>query len=302
MPALLGDADVPDTPNLFRVLLTERHWNKYVTFRNQYDKAAARIDRSLVGTAPSRGQFYRWMSGDLRGLPYADHCRVLETLFPEWTTTKLFKPCPPHLLPGALDSQEATTPQANAPSLSATDAGRFADVTAVFTSRSDFTSAMPPHVLFDGAREIRAAGLSLNLLCHQYPDHQLRALIEGGTSVHCLFLDPEGEAIKAREREEGYAGNELSSLTAINIAVLTQRIRARLTPEARDRLRVAVYDETIRFNLTFVDDLCVAQPYLPDARGVDSPTFVLDRRTTPAGLFPVFDQVFTALAERSRPL
>lgn len=90
---------MPDTPNLFRVLIYARHWNKYVTFCNQYDKAAAKIDRSLVGTAPSRGQFHRWLAGQLRGLPYADHCRVLEALFPEWTATELFQPCPPELLP-----------------------------------------------------------------------------------------------------------------------------------------------------------------------------------------------------------
>ena len=59
---------------------------------------------------------------------------------------------------------------------------------------------MPPQRLFAGATKIDAAGLSLNLLCQQYADQDLRALIEGGTSVRCLFLAPYGTSIAERER------------------------------------------------------------------------------------------------------
>src|SRR5512132_2093924 len=42
---------------------------------------------------------------------------------------------------------------------------RFADVEAVFSTRSEFMSAMPPRTLLADATTIDAAGLSLNLLC-----------------------------------------------------------------------------------------------------------------------------------------
>ena len=66
-------------------------------------------------------------------------------------------------------------------------------------------------------------------------------------------------------------------------------------------IQIRTYDETIRFNILLIDgQTCVIQPYLPEARGVDSPTFVVGRRWPTAGLYPMFDQIFAALWERSQ--
>jgi len=179
---------------------------------------------------------------------------------------------------------------------------RFADVEAVFTSRSEFAAEMPPQVLFDGATSIAAAGLSLNLLCQTYPADDLRSLIEGGTTLRCLFLAPYGASIAAREAEEDYPAGHLSSLTAVNLQILTQRVRERLPEDLRDRVQIATYDETIRFNIVIVsDELAVVQPYLPGERGVESPTFVLRRHAGGPGLFGVFDQALAWLWERGTP-
>lgn len=41
--------------------------------------------------APSRAQYHRWLSGQLKGgIPYPDACRVLETMFPPWKAEDLF--------------------------------------------------------------------------------------------------------------------------------------------------------------------------------------------------------------------
>ena len=57
----------------------------------------------------------------------------------------------------------------------------------------------------------------------------------------------------------------------MNIQAL-RSVRAKLSPEARDNLRIRTYDETVRFNITLIDErTCIVQPYLPDARGVESP-------------------------------
>ncbi|WP_067812287.1 DUF5919 domain-containing protein [Actinomadura kijaniata] len=177
---------------------------------------------------------------------------------------------------------------------------RFSDVTAVYASRSEFMSSMPPHRLFDGAKSIDAVGLSLNLICQQYSLPSLCSLLESGTTIRCLFLDPEGEGIKRREEEERYPPGHLSALNALNIQTLQQRVLGQISPEAQARLQIALYDETIRFNVITVDArLCVVQPYLPETRGVDSPTILVQRRWPTAGLFPIFGQVFTSLWERS---
>src|SRR3712207_452405 len=77
---------------VLREKLRQRHWQTYATFCRQYDDAARRADAALVGHPPSRGQFIRWLSGDLKGLPHPDHCRVLEAMFPGFTAAQLFSP------------------------------------------------------------------------------------------------------------------------------------------------------------------------------------------------------------------
>jgi hypothetical protein len=92
-------------PVRLKVLLREKHWQTYPTFCKQYDKAAKTVDTDLVGSWPSRAQLHRWLSGELKGLPYPDHCRVLEKMLPGWTAEQLFEVCPP-----AESSQPTTNP------------------------------------------------------------------------------------------------------------------------------------------------------------------------------------------------
>lgn len=178
---------------------------------------------------------------------------------------------------------------------------RFADLTAVFTTRSGFSAEMPPERLFNGATEIRAAGLSLNYICQQFAEKGALDLIESGTTMHCLFLDPAGAAMRARELEEGYTPGQLAMLTELNIQILAGRMGDRLSPQARERLHIAVYDQPVRFNIMLVDNAtCVVQPYLPYSRGVEAPTFLIQRRSASAGLLPVFEQVFSSLWDGAR--
>jgi hypothetical protein len=82
-------------PVRLKVLLRERHWQTHRTFNAEYDRAAREVDASLIGSGPSRAQLHRWMSGDVKGLPYPDHCRVLEQMFPGWTAEELFDSADP---------------------------------------------------------------------------------------------------------------------------------------------------------------------------------------------------------------
>lgn len=87
-----SDADATGADLLLKVLLKQRHIQVHRSFLREYNKVAAKIDRELVDTGPSKAQFYRWLSGDLTGLPYAHHCQVLERMFPDWTAQQLFQP------------------------------------------------------------------------------------------------------------------------------------------------------------------------------------------------------------------
>jgi len=66
---------------------------------------------------------------------------------------------------------------------------------------------------------------------------------------------------------------------------------------------IATYDETIRFNIVLVNDqTAVVQPYLPNARGVESPTLVMEKVTSTPGLFETFAGVFESLWDRGNLL
>jgi hypothetical protein len=78
---------------LLKELLRQRHL-KYETFRVEYEGVAAQIAPNDV--APSKAQYYRWLSGQLRGgMPYPDACRVLESMFAPWKAVDLFGPYQP---------------------------------------------------------------------------------------------------------------------------------------------------------------------------------------------------------------
>jgi hypothetical protein len=94
-----------EQPVMLKALLREKHWQNYSTFCAEYDKAAQRVDADLAGSYPSRAQLHRWLTGAVRSLPYADHCRVLEEMFHGWTAEQLFQPMAtdrPILAPGCL--------------------------------------------------------------------------------------------------------------------------------------------------------------------------------------------------------
>src|SRR4029450_2806066 len=61
--------------------------------------------------APTRPQYYRWLTGQLKGgIPYPDACRVLEGMFPPWTANDLFGP-PLPADGGAADGLLTSVPQ-----------------------------------------------------------------------------------------------------------------------------------------------------------------------------------------------
>lgn len=97
-------------PVRLKVLLQERHWQTHRTFNAEYDKAAHKVDPTLVGKGPSRAQLHRWASGELKGLPYPDHCRVLEKMFPGWAAGQLFE----RVTPGEVENRDGPSPASDA--------------------------------------------------------------------------------------------------------------------------------------------------------------------------------------------
>jgi transcriptional regulator with XRE-family HTH domain len=179
---------------------------------------------------------------------------------------------------------------------------RTADLTAVFLTRNEFLRAVSLDELFGTATDISLSGLSLNLLSQHYPDTEIIRLLKGGTTIRALFLDPAGRYIADRETEEDHSPEVLSGLTKTNIATL-RRIQNRLPTEATENLQLRTYDEPLRFNLTLIDGTtCIVQTYLPHARGMESPTLMIEKQDHTEGLLPVFTYVFEYYWNRGKPI
>ncbi|MCF6389376.1 toll/interleukin-1 receptor domain-containing protein [Mycobacterium sp. MBM] len=177
------------------------------------------------------------------------------------------------------------------------------DVARAYSSRGAATAGIGLMALHEAADRIECSGISLNFLCQQMSGPTLIRLVRRGCQIRALFLDPDCPAMAAREEEECHPAGKLRDLTHLNIDHLMNLKRRMMGHEVAGSLEVATTRETPRFSLTILDEtLCIAQPYMPVLRGVDSPTFVLARRSSSAGLVAAFSESFAELWSASTKL
>jgi hypothetical protein len=282
-----------------KVLIRQRHMS-YGAFCREWDRIAKNVDEAIKGGYPGHAQYYRWLRGDLAGKrPYPDACRMLEAMFPGWSVERLFTSYSG--AEGTVESADSTEVEMiERPTAIVNHEARFADLTAAYVGRAEFISDLPLFELMESASLVRASGISLNLLAQHYSDTNIRRLVEKGTNFQLVFLNPDSEAMRLREREEGHNSGFLAGLTEMNVRIMRERVRDQLDAGMRDKFSIALSDDIIRFNIVLIDDrFGVFQPYLPEARGVDSPTFIMESAASDTGFFRVFDQVFTSLWERA---
>ncbi|MFE9790007.1 DUF5919 domain-containing protein [Nocardia salmonicida] len=263
-----------------KALLQLKHLQTHSAFDREYNAVARRVEPGLVGAGPRKAQFYRWLSGNVTGLPYPHHCRILEGMFPGYTAAELF---------AESDGTQGIYHQGRA--------GEFGPGTVAsvqtFATRGELFGSFPPAELFSGAKAIDLAGISLNPFCQQYPDSEIVELLRSGAVIRCMFLDPRSRHTSDREREEGQPTGTLAALTGLNIAALRRMSQQVTTENLPGTLTIRTYDGPARFNIMVVDGTCVFQPYLPMARGVESPAFVIEAEA--GGLYATFTGAFEAL-------
>lgn len=282
-----------DVGTVLKALLQERHIQTVSAFNREYDRAALAIDPGAVGAGPKKAQFYRWLAGNISTLPYPHHCRVLQEMFPGWTAAELFS---------GFDEGDSLSDRAQKVDLpEKLGMEIISDIERVFPRRADFLESSSPQELFRDARTIDLAGISLNILCQQCSDSEVLRMMKEGTSMRCLFLDPDGPSIQARELEESHTPGALTSLTRLNIHML-QRVRSKWNSTMGGNIAIRIYDAPARFNICIVDsEVCVMQPYLPFARGLESPTFVA-RQSGSRGIFQTFSEVFEEMWREGKEL
>jgi hypothetical protein len=201
-----GDTTTQSTP-LLKVLLKARHLHVYSSFAREYRKVAGKIDRELASTGPSKAQFYRWISGDLINMPHSQHCRVLETMFPDWTVEQLFqpysgsldfipesKPAEPTPQPTTLPVNVGASPAANVPP----------EFVGLYAHRADTPNELWLNLLKGANERIDLFANASLFLPEDNPEAiaTIKKKAAAGVQVRVLLGDPSSEAAKLRGYEE----------------------------------------------------------------------------------------------------
>ncbi|HET9257066.1 MAG TPA: hypothetical protein VFO16_17965 [Pseudonocardiaceae bacterium] len=265
-----------EEPTLLKALLRERHWQKHATFAREWDKVARIIDPRLAGSWPRHAQFYRWLRGDLRELPYPDACRVLESMFPQYSVRELFRPCSEHTVPGTAHNGDPAPGDAT-PEIDPLGA---AGVSRLWPRTG-------PDVLQDlvsrvsGAREeVSMFGLTRNI----YTSDEVLPLFESKAHeipVTFYVMDPYCDSRRDRYRIEPLEA-EMEDPERFKREILrplfaaSQRVGPP-TPSAG--LRIFTYNFPCSFAIEKIDRSCRVMLYGHGKRGTEGPIFVFTDNT-----------------------
>jgi hypothetical protein len=279
-----GNGETSDQATLLKVLLKQRHLQVHSAFRREYDKVAAKIDRDLVGRAPAKAQFYRWLSGELTGLPYAHHCQVLEGMFPDWPVEQLFKP---HS--GSLEF--VPEPAASGPVLAGRDAeaprmsNGTNEIVGTYPYRSRFSSEKWWDLFSNATDRIDLLGYTLYFLPLEHPGliDLLRKKCESGCVVRAAIADPNSPHVAYRDSEEN------QPITLVVRITSTLQHFAPLADCENFQLRyqdIPLYNSVFRF-----DNEMLVTPHLFATPGSAAPLMHL-RRNAEDGMFSRFADHF----------
>ncbi len=289
-----GNRENDAAPTLLKVLLKQRHLQAHSAFRREYDKVAAKIDRDLVGRAPAKAQFYRWLSGELTGVPYAHHCRVLEGMFPDWSVEQLFQP-----YSGSLEF--IPDPAASRPVLAGRDAEATQmsngtdEIVGTYPYRSRFPSEKWWELFSNATDQIDLLGYTLYFLPLEHPGliDLLRRKCESGCVVRAAIADPASPHVANRDAEEK---QPITLVVRINS---TLQHFAPLADCENFQLRyqdIPLYNSVFRF-----DDDMLMTPHLYATPGSAAPLLHL-RRQTDDGLFSRFADHFESVWTTTKPI
>jgi len=169
---------------------------------------------------------------------------------------------------------------------------RYLDTVCVFNSRASFESCIDIHGLFEQSKEIKAIGISLNTITLNWGTESLLDLIGNSASdVKLLFLQPDCDATKMREIDEGLRSGTISQLTQTNVNLVMKALDQ--LNGAKGCLQYKFY-ETIPFiNMYIIDNnIIVLQHYLSGRRGQEAPVYVIREDGNKIGLFKIYNDLF----------
>ncbi len=281
-------------PIVLKVLLRGRHLQSHRAFCREYDRVAEKVDKSLKGSYPSKAQFYRWLSGELVGLPYPDHCRILEAMLTGWQAEQLFEPHD-----GGIEfvpePSVSPTLQPVATRGSVQESRENAEVVEVFPHRSSIPAELWTRLLDDSGEYIDVLCLAaLFLVERPMFARQIKQKASAGAKIRLLFGDPDADEATKRSEEE-----------QLDIRTVSARIRNALAflrpldgvPGVEARLHTTtLYNSVFRF-----DDEMVINTHVYGLPGAHAPALHL-RRAPKSEMFETYMESFETVWAAAKPL
>lgn len=255
-------------PIRLKYLLQQRHWQTHRTFCAEYDAVAATIDQDLIRTWPSRAQLHRWLSGELKGLPYPHHCRILEKMFPGWSAAQLFAPPLPDEVNLLTETVQLSPDQA------VRQADDLKSGLKVFIDLNDQDNRLIAQRIRAGKNVFFAAHTGYNALVSQYQS-AIRDAIATGCKLRVVITDPDGPLMAQSEltrrlcpsiRQEGEIQDVLRACARF-------RQEARKSNQDSTNVQTRVYSGVPNMNALLVDGWLRVIPYLPLVDGAECPVF-----------------------------
>jgi hypothetical protein len=279
-------------PIVLKVLLQHRHLQTHRAFCREYDRVAADIDPTLRGGWPSKAQFYRWLAGDLVGIPYADHCRVLEKMFPGWTVDQLFQINDDGIgfIPEPSKAQPITASQSRSAAPQPAPARRSEPLAADQLKEAKISNLWPrtnPAVLDDlvarvnnAREEITVFGLTRNF----YAKDDMLPLFEAKAveiPVTFYVMDPHCDSRRDRYRIEPVEAAMEDPVRYVREILrplfdASQRIEP-ATPNAG--MRIFTFNFPCSFAMEKIDRSCRVMLYGHGKRGTEGPMLVFEEGT-----------------------
>lgn len=263
-------------PTLLKALLRARHWQKHSTFVREWDKVAKALDPQLRGSWPRHAQFYRWLRGELRGLPYPDACRILESMFPQYNVRELFRPCSSETLNNLLHK---SGPAPSNATNKLVPPGR-AEISQLWP-RTDADALHDLVSRVSGAHEeVSMFGLTRNF----YASNEMLPLVESKAHeipVTFYVMDPHCDSRRDRYRlEPAEAAMEDPARYKREILRPLFAASQQISPSTSSAgLRIFTYNFPCSFAIEKIDRSCRVMLYGHGKRGTEGPIFVFNDNT-----------------------
>lgn len=149
------------------------------------------------------------------------------------------------------------------------------EVFKVFRRRSQAFESMNFTNLIAECKTVRAIGISISELTRRFVDpYPIERALLNGAHFELLFLDPNSQETKNREKEEQIREGKISFTTLENVEKILD-LKSSLPDKIRNNLSVRYYKAVPRLNFIQVDDISFLQYYGNFAQGIKNPCFVL---------------------------